>query len=96
MTSVSPETTFLFVYHKIDFQTIFEIFGPPQFIYFRIILEPLIMGGEEAEDGYAPYQCSIQFAKNKTHQCGCSIISSNWILTAAQCVRECVNLNEIY
>lgn len=43
-----------------------------------------IVGGEDAQDGDAPFQCSMQV--NKQHFCGCSIISSKWILTAGHCV----------
>lgn len=42
------------------------------------------MGGKDAPDGFAPYQCSMQV--NKRHFCGCSIISNEWILTASHCV----------
>lgn len=44
-----------------------------------------IVGGKDAEDGQAPYQCSLQ-SSSKFHFCGCSIISSKWVLTAAHCV----------
>lgn len=40
-------------------------------------------GGLDAPDIYAPFQCSIQ--SENEHFCGCSIISSEWILTAAHC-----------
>lgn len=42
-----------------------------------------IVGGTEAEDGLAPYQCSIQV--NGRHMCGCAIISKKWVITAAHC-----------
>lgn len=45
-----------------------------------------VVGGHDAPDGAAPYQCSIQ--ESKVHLCGCSIISENWILTAAHCVHK--------
>lgn len=42
------------------------------------------MGGEDAPDGYAPFQCSMQV--NRRHFCGCSILKSKWIVTASHCV----------
>lgn len=46
-----------------------------------------IVGGENARDGEAPYQCSLQLKSIQFHFCGCSIISDKYILTAAHCVR---------
>lgn len=51
---------------------------PPQGILSRIV------GGEDAEDGAAPFQCSMQ--SYKRHFCGCSVISEQWIATASHCV----------
>lgn len=51
---------------------------PPQGISSRIV------GGKDAEDGSAPFQCSLQ--SSKRHFCGCSIISKDWIVTASHCV----------
>lgn len=44
-----------------------------------------IVGGADAAEGQAPYQCSIQ--KNGDHFCGCAILSSKHILTAAHCIQ---------
>ena len=44
-----------------------------------------IAGGVDAEDGVAPFQCSLQI--DKSHHCGCAIISTQWIVTAQDCVR---------
>lgn len=43
-----------------------------------------IVGGEDAPEGSAPYQCSMQ--SGGSHFCGCSVISEEWILTASHCV----------
>lgn len=46
-----------------------------------------IVGGVNAIQGQAPYQCSMQL--NGRHFCGCSILNANWILTAGHCVAGC-------
>lgn len=60
------------------------------FFYFLNIVYPphglssRIVGGKDAKDGDAPYQCSLQ--SNKRHFCGCSVISKEWIVTASHCI----------
>lgn len=51
---------------------------PPQLTSTRIV------GGEDAPEGSAPYQCSMQ--SGRSHFCGCSVLSNEWILTASHCV----------
>ncbi|KAH8382443.1 hypothetical protein KR009_003531 [Drosophila setifemur] len=46
-----------------------------------------IVGGQEAEDGIAPYQVSIQTTWN-THICGGVILDDQWILTAGHCALD--------
>lgn len=45
-------------------------------------LSSFVVGGTNA--GPTPYQGSMQ--RNRQHFCGCAIISSTWILTAAHCL----------
>lgn len=42
------------------------------------------MGGDDAPDHIAPFQCSFQI--NGKHFCGCAIINANFVLTASHCV----------
>ncbi|XP_031636579.1 chymotrypsin-1-like isoform X1 [Contarinia nasturtii] len=48
-----------------------------------------VVGGTNATDGQAPYQCSMQ--EYGRHFCGCVIISDHWILTAAHCLNYYFN-----
>lgn len=49
--------------------------------------KPRIVGGQEADVDEFPWQVSLH-VKNTAHVCGASIISEQWIVTAAHCVQD--------
>lgn len=56
--------------------------------YFRRInnIEPRIIGGNYARPKQFPYQVGISIDKKEgLYWCGGSVISANWVLTAARC-----------
>ena len=53
---------------------------------------PKIVGGQDAVEHEAPYMVSVQVDRQTgagfRHTCGGSILSADWILTAAHCITE--------
>jgi trypsin len=47
-----------------------------------------IVNGTEAEDGEFPFIVSIRIRSTRQHDCGGSIISPDYILTAAHCAQS--------
>nr|XP_048302227.1 transmembrane protease serine 11C [Myodes glareolus] len=48
-----------------------------------------IVGGQDAEEGEWPWQASLQ--QNSVHRCGATLISNNWLITAAHCFTRDAN-----
>ncbi|XP_078509316.1 serine protease 27-like [Lissotriton helveticus] len=51
-----------------------------------------IIGGQDAQPGQWPWQVSIE--RNGVHICGGSLISSQWVVSAAQCIQRPVVISK--
>nr|XP_015194904.1 PREDICTED: transmembrane protease serine 9-like [Lepisosteus oculatus] len=55
-------------------------------------LNTRLLGGQSAADGFWPWMASLQ--RNGSHVCGGTLIASDWVMTAAQCLPSSVNTSE--
>ena len=71
-----------------------HVYGLPQtiykiFFYYAVVENnsPRIVGGVPAAMGEFPYQCFLRGLNQDGVQfnCGCSLLNSNWAVTAAHC-----------
>uniref|UniRef100_A0A8D2N2H8 Peptidase S1 domain-containing protein n=1 Tax=Zonotrichia albicollis TaxID=44394 RepID=A0A8D2N2H8_ZONAL len=48
-----------------------------------------VVGGEDARPYSWPWQVSLQYYSNGkwSHTCGGTLIATNWVMTAAHCIR---------
>lgn len=52
----------------------------------KLIFQARIVGGEDVDIDQIPYVCGLKDIEHNTVFCGCTIISENFVLTAAHCL----------
>ncbi|XP_031430712.1 elastase-1-like [Clupea harengus] len=58
----------------------------------RVVVKKRVVGGSVARPHYWPWQVSLQYRSRGSsyhHTCGGTLVSRDWVMTAAHCVNRC-------